>query len=103
MSSGVTRMATGSFVGTGADLNVDQCGFKPRVVRLYNVTGNCMAVWVDSMPDDAMQKTVDSGSGTSDTSYVTANGITPRAKGFAIGADGDLNVASEVVHFEAHE
>lgn len=96
-------MIRGSFVGTGSDKEIRTVGFRPRSVRVYNVTGNCQAVWLDTMADDSMQKTVDSGAGTSDVSFVTANGITPLADGFALGADSDLNVASEIVHFEAME
>lgn len=104
MSSGVRKAARGSFVGTGALINVDTPGFKPGIVNLYNLVGICVAHWQDSMPDGSMIKTVDSGSGTSDIVNVTATtGITPRANGFSLGADTDLNVVGEVVHWEAEE
>jgi molecular chaperone DnaK (HSP70) len=53
------------------------------------------------MADASMQKTVDSGSGTTDISLVaSANGITPLSNGFSLGADTDLNVATEIVYYE---
>lgn len=101
MASGGRRSVKGSFPGTGADLSITWIGFRPTSVRLFNVTGNCKADWLETMADDSMQKTVDSGSGTTDISFVTSNGVTPLANGFSLGADGDLNVAAEIVHFEA--
>lgn len=103
MGSGVRLSARGSFVGTGAQLDVLTPGFRPKRVRLLNVTGVCIGEWQDSMADAAMFKTVDSGSGTTDISFATTNGITPLANGFRLGADADLNVAAEVVHWEAEE
>lgn len=103
MASGGGRIVCGSVLGTGADLSVTKVGFRPKKVELFNVTGNCQAVWTESMADDSMQKTVDSGSGTTDMSFVASNGVTPLANGFAMGADGDLNVSAEIVHFVAHE
>lgn len=101
--SGGTRIWTGSFVGSGAIKDIRTVGFRPKVVELLNTSGVCKATWTDSMPDGAMLKDVDTGSGTEDTSYVTANGVTPLADGFRIGTDTDLNVNGEVVHFIAHE
>ena len=96
-------MIRGSFVGTGSAKDVLTIGFRPRSVRIYNVSGNCQAAWLDSMADGSCQKVVDSGAGTSDVSFITSNGITPLANGFRLGADTDLNVATEIVHFEAME
>lgn len=103
MASGVQYTRRGSFTGTGAQLDVKGLGFRPKSVKLYNVTGNCSAVWTESMADASMQKLVDSGSGTTDYSFPTTNGITPLSDGFRLGADTDLNVASEIVHWEASE
>jgi len=103
MASGAAKIIRGSFVGTGSSKEIRTVGFRPRSVRVYNVTGNCQGVWLDTMADGACQKTVDSGAGTSDVSFITSNGITPLSNGFTFGADSDLNVAAEVVHFEASE
>jgi len=101
MASGAHRSFRGSVSGTGSNLDVLIVGFRPHTVKLYNVTGNCSAVWLDSMADASMQKIVDSGSGTSDTSFVSSGGVTPLANGFRLGTDTDLNVSAEVVHYEA--
>lgn len=103
MASGVRRQVRGSFTGTGSQLDIKTLQFRPAHVKLLNVTGNCQAEWSESMADASMQKIVDSGSAATDVSFVTSNGITPLADGFRLGADGDLNVASEVVHYIATE
>ena len=103
MSSGVQRSVRGTFIGTGAQLDIKTVGFRPGKVKLLNVTGLCVAEWTNTMADASMLKTVDSGSGTTDIVFPTTNGITPLADGFRLGADADLNVAAEVVHFEATE
>ena len=103
MASGIRLVARGSFIGTGAQLDVTSVGFRPRRVRLLNVTGICTGEWQDSMADAAMFKVVDSGTNLTDLTFVTTNGITPLSTGFRLGADTDLNVAAEVVHWEAEE
>lgn len=97
--SGGTRTVCGSFVGTGADLNVRTVGFKPRSVICRNVTGLVTAEWQETMEDDSMVKRVTAGTMT----VPTTNGITPLADGFTVGADADLNVSGEIVHWEARE
>jgi len=103
MASGVSRVKTGAFFGTGAALNVDSVGFMPQRIELLNEDGNCDAVWTKQMADASMRKIVDSGAGTTDISMETTNGITPRAAGFSLGADTDLNVDGEKVIFTAYE
>jgi hypothetical protein len=104
MASGIRSVYRGSFTGTGSQLDVTVVGFRPRSVRLLNLAGICRGEWQETMPDGAMLKTVDSGSGTTDIVNVTATtGITPLANGFRLGADTDLNVSGEIVHFEAEE
>jgi hypothetical protein len=99
MASGIKNVSRGSFVGTGAQLDVLICGFRPRKVRLLNITGLCIGEWQESMADASVVKQVTDGTMT----VPTTNGITPLANGFRLGADADLNVAAEVVHFEATE
>jgi len=101
MGSGVNRIVTGSFYGTGADKNIDTVGFRPKLVRVVNVEsgGLCRAEWFKGMADDSAVKTAADGT----ISVITSNGITPRANGFAFGADTDLNVDGEQCFFEAHE
>lgn len=95
MSSGVSRTRSGSFGGTGADKQVRTVGFRPKWVKVINEDGLCQAEWFESMADDSALKTVTAGT----LSFITSNGITPLSDGFALGADGDLNVADEKVHW----
>lgn len=95
MASG-SNSFVGSFVGTGSSLDVETVGFKPRYVRIVNVTDPGTLEWFDSMADDAGAKHVDA-TGTT----LSANGITPTDEGFTLGADADMNVSGEVCHFVA--
>jgi hypothetical protein len=99
MSSGVQRTVRGSFNGTGAQLDIRTVGFRPKSVKLVNQTGLATAEWQEGMADASMAKRVTAGTMT----FPTANGITPLADGFRLGADADMNVAAELVHYEATE
>lgn len=103
MGSGVNRMMTGSFTGTGSAINVKTVTFRPRKVEIFNVSGVCMAIWTNTMADASAFKKVDSGAGATDISFITSNGITPLSNGFTLGADTDLNVSGETVHWVAHQ
>ena len=96
--------ATGTVEGTGATINIS-CGFKPSVVVLKNADGAARLEWDDSMPDASGMKTVAAGT----YSYITTLGITPyegavgsASWGFTIGADTDVNVSAETIHWEAY-
>lgn len=97
--SGGTRVMTGSFVGTGANIDIDSVGFKPRSVKIVNRTGLARLYWNEAMPDASGDKTITDGT----QSFITTLGVTPRASGFRVGADTDVNVASELCYWEAHE
>lgn len=97
--SGGTRVHHGSFIGTGADLEIKTVGFRPKRVEIINQTGLVTAVWTETMADDSMAKRVTAG----DMTFVTTNGITPLSAGFAIGADADVNVADERCHWSAFD
>ena len=100
MASGAPKVQRGSFVGTGASIDVRTVGFRPRSVRLYNISGLATAVWLDGMVDATCLKEVTAGT----KSMVSSpNGITPLSDGFRLGADGDLNVSSELVRYECIE
>jgi len=96
-----TRKVVGSFIGTGSALNITTVGFRPRSVKLWNITGLTTAVWMRDMPDASAFKQFNHD--TVQNAYVTANGITPLSNGFTVGTDADLNTADEVVHFEASD
>lgn len=100
MSSGVQLSKNGSVTGTGSALSVKTIGFRPRRVELINTDGLAVGVWFDSMADGSMLKEITAGT----KSFVTGgNGITPLANGFTLGADADMNVSGEVIHYVAHE
>ena len=96
MSSGGNRVKTGSFVGTGADLNIDTLGFKPQRVKVINVDGDCFCEWNSEMDDDSAMKTIAAGT----TAQITSDGITARTNGFTMGADTDINVDGEKCTYE---
>lgn len=98
MSSGVRKSYRGSFIGTGAQLDVKVVGFRPKSVELINVTGNLTGKWTESMADASMVKQITDGT----QSFITANGITPLADGFRVGTDS-INTAAQTVHFIAEE
>jgi len=87
----------GSVVGTGADLDVKTVGFRPKSVKVVNKASADEGYWHEHMADDSALKRLAAGTG----SIITTNGITPLAAGFRLGADTDLNVAGEVVLWEA--
>lgn len=91
---------TGVVMGTGANLDVTKVGFRPRSVRVFNVGTACQAMWNKEMPDAAAYKVVGA---TGVGSYVTTGGITPLANGFRIGADADINIASDTLILEAFD
>jgi hypothetical protein len=100
MSSGVQLSKNGAVTGTGANLDVTTVGFKPRRVELVNEGGLVTAEWTDSMTEGRGFKRVTAG----DMTQIGAGlGITPLSNGFRIGADTDVNVASEKIHWTAHE
>jgi len=99
-----SNMQHGTVEGTGAAINI-ACGFQPRVVKVFNIDGDAMLSWNDSMGDAAGFKTIAAGT----TAAITTLGITPYAgtlgadkEGFTIGADTDVNVTAETMCWEAY-
>lgn len=95
--------AHGEREGTGAAIYI-QLNFKPSAVTLLNIDdsgGLTKLEWFASMPAASGVKTVDSGAGTTNLSYISSNGITVGSGGFTIGADTDVNVSAETIHWEA--
>jgi len=99
MASGAAKVVRGSFLGTGALLEVRSVGFRPRSVKLLNTDGLATAEWLEGMADASMVKRVTAGTMTAPTT----GGVTPLSDGFSIGADADMNAADERVYFEATE
>ncbi len=99
MSSGVSRVMTGSVTGTGSAISVRTVGYRPRVVKVYNAGGLAWAVWTEHMADAAALKFITAGT----MSEITSDGVTPLSDGFQLGADTDLNVSGEKVYWVAYE
>lgn len=96
MASGANKVFRGSFLGTGAEIDVRTVGFRPRSVHLVNQGGLAMATWLEGMADAGGVKEITAG-----TKSVMTAGVTPLSDGFRLGADGDMNVSGEKVFFEA--
>jgi hypothetical protein len=101
MSSGARKKYRGSFIGTGAQLDIKFPGFRPAEVTLENVgAGLSTAHWHSEMPDGSMTKEITAGT----MSFVTGgNGVTPLSNGFRLGADANLNIAGQLVYFTCEE
>lgn len=97
------HIARGTVEGTGAALTI-QLGFTPEYVRLVNEDGLASLEWFSAMTDGHGLKTVTAGT----MSKITSNGVTPysgtagaNSAGFTIGADTDINVSGETLHYVA--
>jgi hypothetical protein len=99
MSSGARLVHRGSFLGTGANIDIKVPGFRPKHVTVLNQGGLVKLEWYDTMGDGAGLKTITDGT----ISALTTTGITQLADGFRVGADTDVNVAGELCHYEAEE
>jgi len=100
MSSGVQRFRTGAITSTNAALTVETVGFRPKSVKLFNVTSLATLEHQDTMDADSGFKRVAAGTLTLEAS----NGITLTGTGFTIGALADVNdTTTEVLHWQATE
>lgn len=95
------RIATGTYTGTGSAISVT-LGFKPKYIRIINITdGDVRAEYIDTMTAAHVALEVDSGSGTTDLSNATSNGITLSSSGFSVGTNSSLNESDKVYHYVA--
>lgn len=98
------RPKYGTVEGTGAVIAID-LGFKPRVVKIFNVDGKCTLEWNEAMGAGKGYKVLTGIDSTADTvslhSFISSGGITPSIGGFSIGADTDINVEAETICYEA--
>jgi len=97
MASGSMRKVCGAFYGTGAQLDVRTVGFRPVHVKLINAGGLVLGEWMEGMADASALKQVNAD--TTQIILASTNGITPLSDGFRLGADTDLNVSGELVHY----
>lgn len=98
--SGASKCRVGSVTGTGATLEVRKLGFRPRYVKVFNVSAdNAAGEWLEGMADASAFKTITDGT----VSVITTLGITPLSDGFSLGADTDLNVDGELIRYVAFD
>lgn len=98
---GIARGAVGTFTGDGTIVNVI-LGFKPKYVKLINLTDATVWEKVDGMGATQTMKTVTAGTLTTDTSTaITLNANTPASAtaaattgGFSVSAAAGINAKS---------
>jgi hypothetical protein len=91
------EVANGTVEGTGALISI-VTAFDPELVLLWNVDGLAWEVKTPAMGVAAQGiKFITNGT----MSALAVNGVTLGVKGFSIGADADLNVAAETIHWIA--
>jgi hypothetical protein len=105
MASGGARVVCGSVVGTGAAMDVETVGFRPRSVKLINSANPASMEWNEAMPDDSAFQLYENTKVSS--VFIAAKGITPLDDGFTVEGDADttnhVNVSGETIYWEAHE
>ncbi|MCK5019274.1 MAG: hypothetical protein KAS32_19600 [Candidatus Peribacteraceae bacterium] len=100
------RMSQGTVEGTGSTIDIE-LEFTPSSVFVMNIDDPGSLWWVASMADASGLK--NDGAGT--MSLITSAGITPVRStvmetdlpGFQIGADTDINVSAQTMHWIAWE
>lgn len=103
MSSGVSRVAVGAYVGTGAALEIkgEKVDFKPRKIEIHRVETNIdKAEWVEGMDDDSMLLTTGS---TGVRTLVATQAITPLTSGFQLGTNAAVNASGGTYRYVAWE
>jgi len=105
----------GTVEGTGAAINIE-LGFTPRYFKCFNlddVGGLAPTLeWFEGMPAASAIKTLkvvdNATTGNASSAKITSNGISEyagsdasAAVGITIGADTDVNVSGETIHFIA--
>jgi hypothetical protein len=103
MSSGVARVVSGSYIGTGALQSIyqDKVGFKPKRVTIYRgTTAIDMCEHIQGMDDDSMFQTLGvDGVRT----LVTSQAITLLDTGFSVGTNVQCNAAGDTYFYVAEE
>jgi hypothetical protein len=95
---GVSNLAVGSFTGDGTITNCN-CGFKPRYLRLINLTDRTTyEITADMDAGDAL-KTVAAGTMTEDASNIQLSGSDGTFRGFTIPAA--IAITAKEFHYVA--
>ena len=97
-SGSVVNIAVGRYLDTGTVASFTiTTGFRPRYVKVSNVTSRDQMEWFEGMTDDTGVKTVAAGTRTLSASL----GITDNANGFTMGLDTDVVVTSQQISWLA--
>lgn len=86
----------GALTGTGAEIDVN-LGFRPRYVKVVDITQLATAEAIDGMPDGKGLLEVTAGT----KSQMSSGGLTITPNGFTIGTNANLNTASDVIYYAA--
>jgi|GEM_PF-3185357 len=103
MASGVSRVVSGEYTGTGAALDVidDKVGFKPKKVEIHCLTTTIdKAEHLDGMADASFLLTTGS---TGVRTLVSAAGITLEDSGFSVGTAATINTLGSVYKYVCWE
>lgn len=94
----VANVAVGRYLDTGTVAAYTiTTGFKPRYVRVINLTDRNEYEWFEGMADASAYKKVAAGTGT----LITTLGVTVSASGFSVGIDLDVLVSSSQISWIA--
>lgn len=103
MSSGVSRVAVGTYEGTGVAQSIykEKVDFKPRKVEIHRIdTAIDKAEHVEGMDDASMLLTTGS---TGVRTLVASNGITLLSTGFQVGTAAQINNSGDTYRYVAWE
>lgn len=90
-AQGIVNLATGSFTGAGAAVDVT-CGFIPRRVHLINVTDRIQQIWQEGMAATTVLNIAADGTATADTgTLVEPTDRDDTFRGFKIAAGAAVN------------
>jgi hypothetical protein len=87
---GISNTAVGSFTGTGVDVDV-AVGFKPRMIRLINLTDRTVYEIFSDMAVGHALKSVAAGTMTDDAAGILIRGSQDAYRGFFIPAAIAIN------------
>lgn len=90
-SGGRANIATGSFTGAGAAIDVE-LGFSPRYIKLINITDAISQEHIEGMPAGSVLNTTAAGANTIDTGSL----ILIEDNGFTVGAGAAINAKEYV-------
>lgn len=96
---GISNMSTGTWTGDGTDMTV-KAGFRPRYVKLINLTDRTIYEVTREMAATHTLKTVAGGTVTDDTgSAIVLQGNTQGNRGFFVPAA--VNITGKTFHYIA--